>query len=128
MEPVDNERATAQELVSYAYQQGVDLEGFRDDSLFQKGQRWIFLWRKRNALPWSGPAKEQDGILHYHMQGAISALPSVLKGANGTFQGAWYEAGTFEDLEQAFVLVKAWLLDWKEVDDLPGRFVNRCGV
>lgn len=128
MEPIDNERATAQELVSYAHRRGVDLEGFREDSLFQNGQRWIFLWRKQGAFQWAGSASERDGILHYHMQGAISALPCVLKGANGAFQGAWYEAGTFEDLDQAFGLVKAWLLDWKEVDDLPSRLVNRCGI
>ena len=62
------------------------------------------------------------------MQGAISVLPSSLKGSAGAFRGAWSEAGTFEDMEQAFELVKAWLLDWKEVDDLPSRSVRRYGI
>ena len=68
------------------------------------------------------------GTLHYNMQGAISVLPRSLKGSAGAFRGAWSEAGTFENMEQAFELVKAWLLDWKEVDDLPGRSVRRYGI
>jgi hypothetical protein len=128
MDPVTNERMTAQELASYARQQGVDLEPIRNDSMFCKGPRWIFLWRKRHALPCTGPAGEQDGTLHYNMQGAISAPPRALKQASGVFQGGWTEAGTFENMEQALALVKAWLLDWKDVDDLPGRSNQRCGV
>jgi hypothetical protein len=128
MDPVDNERTTAREVVSYAQQRGVDLEPLRSDSTFQKDQRWIFLWRKRNALPCSGPADEQEATLHYNMQGAISVLPSSLRASAGAFQGGWSEAGTFESLEQAFELVKAWLLDWKEVDDLPSRSVRRYAI
>ena len=128
MDPVDNERTTAREVVSYAQQRGVDLEPLRNDSTFQKDQRWIFLWRKRNALPCSGPANEQEGTLHYNMQGSISVLPSSLRGSAGAFQGGWSEAGTFESLEQAVELVKAWLIDWKEVDDLPSRSVRRYGI
>jgi len=62
------------------------------------------------------------------MQGAISAPPRGLKEASDVFQAGWSEAGTFENMEQALALVKAWLLDWKDVDDLPGRSVRRCGV
>jgi hypothetical protein len=128
MDPVDNERATAEEVVSYAQQRGVDLESLRNDSTFQRGRRWIFLWRKRGALPCSGPADEQEGTLHYNMQGSISVLLSSLRGSGGAFRGGWSEAGTFEDLEQAFELVTAWLLEGKEVDDLPGRSVRRYGI
>jgi hypothetical protein len=127
MDPVDNLRATAQELVSYAQQQGIDLEPFCVDGNFQKDQRSIFLWRK-DELPYSGPAGEKEGTLHYNMQGAITVLPSSLKGSAGAFQGAWSEAGTFENLEQAFEFVKAWLFDWKEIDDLPSRSVRRYGI
>jgi hypothetical protein len=62
------------------------------------------------------------------MQGAISVLPSCLKESAGAFQGMGSEAGTFEDLEQAFALVKAWLLDNKEVDELPQRSVRRYQI
>jgi hypothetical protein len=127
MNPVDNFRATAQELASFAQRQQTDLEPFRKDFTFQKDRRWIDVWRK-DSLPGTGPAEEALGTLHYSMQGPISRLPSRLKGSADAFQGSWSEAGTFENMEQAFELVKAWLLDWKEVDDLPSRSVRRYGI
>ena len=127
MDPVDNFRATAQELVSFAQQQGIDLESLRKDFTFQKDHRWIDVWRK-DSLPGTGPANEPLGTLHYNMQGAISVLPSNLKGSAGAFRGAWSEAGIFENMEQAFELVKAWLLDRKDVDDLPTRSVRRYEI
>lgn len=127
MDPVDNFRSTAQELVSFARQQGIDLEPFRKDFAFEKDHRYIDFWRK-DELPGTGPANEPLGTLHYNMQGAISVLPNKLKDSAGAFRGAWTEAGTFESVAQAFAFLKAWLLDHKEVDDLPGRFVRRYGI
>lgn len=127
MDPLESFRATAQELVVHAQQQGIDLRQFRKDFTFLNDRRWIDVWRK-DSLPGTGPAHEPLGTLHYNMQGTISVLPSRLKGSAGAFRGAWSEAGTFEDMEQAFELVKAWLLDWKEVDDLPSRSVRRYGI
>lgn len=127
MDPLHSFRATADELVSFARQQGVDLEPFRKGFTFQKHRRWIDVWRK-DSLPGTGPAHEPLGTLHYNMQGTVSVLPSRMKGAANAFQGAWSEAGAFENIEQAFELVRAWLLDWKEVDDLPSRSVRRYGV
>jgi hypothetical protein len=127
MAPADNFRTTAKELISFARQQGIDLEPFHRESTFEKGQRFIFFWRK-DELPGTGPANEPLGTLHYNMQGAISELPSKLKDSASAFRGAWTEAGTFENLEQAFALLKAWLLDQNEVDDLPSRCVRRYGI
>lgn len=127
MDPIDNSRAVAQELASLAQEQGVDLEPIRKDDMFIGNRRWIWFWRK-DELPYSGPANEPLGTLHYNMQGAISELPSKLKDSASAFRGAWTEAGTFENLEQAFALLKAWLLDQKEVDDLPHRCVRRYGI
>jgi hypothetical protein len=127
MDPLDSLRTTAQEIVAYAQRHGFDLEPLLNDFMFQKDRRWINLWRK-DSLPGTGPAHEPLGTLHYNMQGAISALPGSLKESASAFQGAWSEAGTFDNLEQAFALVKAWLLDWKEVDELPSRSVRRYGI
>jgi len=127
MDPIDNERAVAKELVFYARQQGFDLEQIRNDSVFQNNKRWIFFWRK-DELPCSGPAHEKRGTLHYNMQGVITDLPSKLKESASVFRGAWTEAGTFENIDQAFALLKAWLLDQKEVDELPPRSVRRYGI
>jgi hypothetical protein len=115
---------TAQELISFALQQGIRLEPFCTDGHFQRARRWIDLWRKVE-LRSSGPAGEPLGTLHYNLQGTISVLPRKLKGSVGAFRGAWSEAGAFEKLEEAFALVKAWLLDRKEVDELPSRSVRR---
>jgi hypothetical protein len=128
MNQVDNERATARELVAYAQSRGIDLEPLRNDTLFQTGQRWIFMWRKRDDLPASGRDDEPEGTLHYNMQGSISVLPSVFKNSPAAFQGAWSEAGTFENLDQAVELLQAWLLDAKEIDELPPRNVRRQGI
>mgnify|MGYP001388254611 CR=1 FL=1 len=128
MDAAENELATAQDLVTYAQQQGVDLETLRNDSLFQKGQRWVILWRKLDGLPCSGPLDEQEGTLHYNMQGTVTKLPNSLQQSASAFRGAWTEAGTLDSLERAFELVKAWLLDGKEVDDLPQRGVSRYGI
>ena len=127
MDPSENARAVAQELVSYAEQHGVDLKPFRIDGHFQKGRRWIELWRK-DELPCSGRTDEEEGTLHYSMQGPIDVLPRKLKDSADAFQGAWTEAGTFENLEQALLLVKAWVLERKEVDELPDRCVRSYGI
>ena len=127
MDPIENSRAVAQELISLAREQGVNLEPFCTDGHFHNDQRWIFLWRK-DELPYSGTVDEPLGTLHYNMQGTIAVLPSKLKDSASAFQGMWTEAGTFENLGQTVALVKAWLLDGKEVDDLPPRSVRRYGI
>jgi len=127
MDPIENERATAQELVSFAQRHGVDLEPLRNDSMFLKDRRWIYLWRK-DELACSGPAQEKEGTPHYNMQGSIDVLPSRLKDSAGAFRGSWTEAGTFENIEQAFLLLTAWLFERKQVDELPDRCVRRYGI
>ncbi len=127
MDPVANFRATAQELISFARTRGIDLEPLRKDFAFQKDRRWIDVWRK-DEMPYSGPADEPLGTLHYSIQGTISVLPNVLKASASAFRGVWNEAGTFEDLQQACELVKAWLLEWKDVDELPTRSVRSYGI
>jgi hypothetical protein len=61
-------------------------------------------------------------------RGAIDALPERYKASASVFRGMWHEAGTRADLEQAPALLRAWLLDGKEVDDLPLRSVRREGI
>lgn len=127
MDPTENSKAVANELISISHDQGVDLEGLCTDGYFRVNRRWIFLWRK-DELPSSGPVDEPLGTLHYSLQGAISGMPSQLTASAGAFQGVWSEAGTLESVFQAFDLVKAWLIDCKEVDDLPQRCVSRFGI
>jgi hypothetical protein len=127
MDPVDNFRGTAQEVVSFAQQHGIDLEPLCSDGSFEKNKRSIFLWRK-DELSYSGRPDEKERTLRYNMQGTISVVPSRLKQSASAFRGAWSEAGTLESLEQAYQLVKAWLLDGKEIDDLPPRQSRRYQI
>jgi hypothetical protein len=115
MNDLESQEATAQELTAFARERGFDLSSMCYDWAFLNEGRFIALWRR-------------DGSLGYNMQGAVSMLPDSLKGSAGAFQGAWSEAGTFENMEQAFGFLKAWLLDRKEVDDLPSRSIRRCGI
>jgi hypothetical protein len=78
-----------------------------------------------DGLPCTARAEEHDGALNCNMQGAIRVLPSVFKQSAGAFRGAWTKAGTLGGVEEAFPLVKAWLLDGQEVDDLPKPHVRR---
>jgi hypothetical protein len=128
MDPVENQRATAQELIVFAHERGLDLNPLHDQSFFDRDRRWVYFWRKRDALPCTGRPEEKEGTLHYNMQGTISVLPDYLKASADLFRGDWSEAGTFDNLEQAFELLKAWLIDRKEVDDLPPRHVRRAGI
>src|SRR4051812_28193967 len=115
MNDLESQEATAQELVDLAKQRGADLSStFQDFAFFNEG-RFILLWRKQ-------------GKVHYNMQGAIDALPARYKASARAFRGMWHEAGTLADLEQAFELLKAWLIDRKEVDELPQRSMRREGI
>jgi len=127
MDAAENFRAVARELVSGAQRQGIDLEPFRNDFAFVTDRRFIVLWRK-DEQPYSGPVNEKIGTLQYNMQGTIDVVPHVMKESASAFRGSWFERGTFESIEQAAELVKAWLIDGKEVDNLPARRVRAYGI
>jgi hypothetical protein len=115
MNDLESQEATARDLVVFAGRRGVDLSSVCHDLAFFNGGRFILLWRK-------------EGKVHYNMQGSIDVLPERYKASPTAFRGVWHEAGTLADLEQAFELLKAWLIDRKEVDELPGRSMRREGI
>lgn len=128
MDPSDNERTTAIEIVAFGRSRGFDLESLRNDSLFRKNQRWVFFWRKLDRLPCSGTAAEKDGTLHYNLQGATDALSNRPNESSKPVQEGWTESGILDSIESAFELLKAWLLDEEAVDALPQRLVRRSGI
>jgi hypothetical protein len=69
-----------------------------------------------------------EGVVYENLDQPGSVLPDYLKASADHFHGCWSEAGTFDNLEQAFALLKAWLIDRKEVDVLPPRHVRRSGI
>jgi hypothetical protein len=115
MNDLESQQGTARELLAFAQQRGFDLNTICHDWAFLSEDRFLSLWRK-------------EGKLHYSLQGRIGALPERLQASAGAFQGMWVERGTLETMAQAFEFLKAWLLDRKEVDDLPGRCVRSYGI
>lgn len=79
-----------------------------------------------DGLACSDPADELEGTLHYNMQGALSLSQPV--NADGEHQKVWSEAGVLETVDQAFELLKAWLVNEKEIETLPGRCAKRQSI
>ncbi len=111
----ESERTIAREFISLAQQQGVDLASMYNSGTFLHASRIIWFWRKND-------------VIQYSLQGKIDALPEKYKASASAFRGMWTEAGTLTNLEEAFAFLKSWLIDRKEVDELPQRHVRREGI
>lgn len=108
-ELVEAMRAAAAELSCLGQKQGVDLSQFcgsRFLFLNETAGRMIFVWRV-------------DSGIAYNMQGRILALPQVFTGSASAFNGMWSESGVLPDLDRTLEFVVAWLVDAREVDELP---------
>jgi hypothetical protein len=115
MNELESQQATAHELVSFAEQQGFEFGLMCHNWAFLNEGRFISLWRKQ-------------GMVHYNLQGRTGKLPERYRSSADSFNGMWHEAGTLANAEQAFGLLKAWLIDGKGADDLPQRQVRREGL
>jgi hypothetical protein len=114
-DPVIAHEAAARELVAFAGRLGIDLSPLRQGFLFACGHRWIDLWF-------------EGGVVRYSLQGKVAVLPSEFRASAGLFTGWWNETGSLRDIEQAFGFLKAWLLEDREVDDLPLRCMRSGGI
>jgi hypothetical protein len=128
MDDLEDPRATALELLDFARQKDTRLDALLDRSGFQTDDRSIFFWREQANLPEDAPSDSAIGLICYNMQGAISVLPLRFQESSDAFQGVWHEVGSLDDMEHAFAFLKAWLLDRKEIDELPPRKIKRCGI
>lgn len=114
-DPLIAHEAVARGLVAVASRRGIDLSPLRQGFMFARGSRWIDLWF-------------EDGVVRYSLQGRVAVLPSEFKASASLFTGWWNEAGSLRDIEQAFGFLKAWLLEDREVDDLPLRCMRSRGI
>jgi hypothetical protein len=89
------------------------------------GQHAAFIHAGRYVAFWR---KTKDGVIYYSAQGPIEVLPEEFKMSASAFRGMWHEAGFLGDLERAFAFLRAWILDGKEVDELPERGRTRYGI
>jgi hypothetical protein len=116
MDYIESRREAAERLVHYAAAQSCGVALFRSEhDVFENGMRCIDLWLEGDNFG-------------YHISGEIVKLPSQFAESKSSFRGVWDEAGSVEDLDQAFHLLRAWLIDAKEVDDLPHRTIDRCMI
>ena len=113
MDYLESRREATERLLRYAATQGVDLASFRDEyDVFSQRKRWIDFWLEGDALG-------------YHLRGEIGKLPSQFAASQATFRGVWDEAGSINDLPQALELLRSWLIEEKEVDEITGRRIYR---
>jgi hypothetical protein len=117
MDTLDSFQIMAARIVEQALKHGVDISQLLHASsgMFQKENRWMIFWIK-------------DDCLRYRLTGRISTPPAQIAETRPSFQGIWDEAGTIPNLEQAFELLRAWLLEGKEVDELPDRSVQQWSI
>jgi hypothetical protein len=110
---LESRREAAERLQRYAAVQGTDLGPLRDEyDVFSHRKRWIDFWL-------------EGATVGYHLRGEISKLPSQFATSQSSFRGVWDEAGSINDLPQALELLRSWLIDAKEVDELTGRLIHR---
>jgi uncharacterized protein YodC (DUF2158 family) len=112
-----SQKDPAQELVDFGLQQGLDLSSICHSSSFFSEGRYIWFWRKT-----------RNGVIYYSTQGAVKLLPEEFRDSARAFYGMWHEAGYFENLDNAFEFLKAWILNRQEVDTLPKRSRLRYGI
>jgi uncharacterized protein YodC (DUF2158 family) len=117
IEPLAALAMTAQELVTFAHQNGVDLAAICHDHSFHHKTRFIYFWRKTRS-----------GVIYYNTQGSVKLLPDEFRESANAFRGMWHEAGYVQGLGRALAFVKAWVLDGREVDELPARCRQRWGI
>jgi len=109
-------RATSKQIAAIASASGEDMTAFCNEyGVFEKGNRWIEFW-------------VEEGSLRYHLSGEISTPPMQIAQSRPSFHGIWDETGSLADLDQASQVLRAWLVECKEVDELPHRSIRRWSV
>lgn len=113
MDFLESRREAAERLCRYAAAHGLDLGPFRDEfDVFSNQKRWIDFWL-------------EDATVGYHLRGETGKLPARLATSQSSFRGVWDEAGSIKDLPQALELLRSWVIDGKEIDELANRKIHR---
>jgi hypothetical protein len=113
MDFLESRREAAERLQRHAAARGTDLAPFRNEhDGFSHRQRWIDFWL-------------EGATVGYLLRGEIGKLPSQFAASQSSFRGVWDEAESINDLPQALELLRSWLIDLKEVDELTSRMIHR---
>src|SRR5688500_2211695 len=100
MKTLDSIQIMAARIVELALKQRADISQLlhAGSGAFQHENRWMMFWVK-------------DDSLWYRLSGKISSPPAEIAESHPTFNGIWDESGLLPDLEQAFQLLRAWLIE-----------------
>ena len=112
---VESMMLVAGELIAFARAKNCELETLCHNSIFCNDRGYISFSRKHNRT-------------EYALAGRVRQLPKSFQNSASAFRGHYHEGGSVESIEAAFELIKAWLLDGKEVDELPARNVRSEGI
>ena len=68
-----------------------------------------------------------DEMIRYQMQGTVKEIPHQLLGVSPEAEanGVFWDSGSVESVDQALELLMAWILEKREVADLPRRVSDR---
>lgn len=111
------ETRTAQDLLAFGRGQGVDLGAAWREQGFWTERRFICFLRQT----WGG-------VVTYSLQGFVTTLPADYANSGSAFRGTYSEGGYCDDVPQAFAVLRAWLVEQREADDLPPRTRLRHGI
>ena len=67
-------------------------------------------------------------MIRYNLQGQVLVLPAAFKDSLSAFRGHWHETDSFDRIAEAADFVKAWVVDERELDDLPPRRVRSRAI
>lgn len=113
MDFAESLKAVSERIINLALAHGCDVASFRNElGMFEHRNRWIEFWNIGQEL-------------RYHLSGEIKTLPTEFAASEASFGGVWDETGSISDLGQALDLLRSWLVDCKEVEELPRRAVFR---
>jgi hypothetical protein len=115
LDEVEDFRDIESEVLAVAKRRGVELGSYRHSSGFFHDGRDISYWRRGD-------------ILFYCIQGDVVVLPDEFKGSASEFSGIYQESGTLDSFEEAVQLLEAWLIQRREVDQLPKRQIRKRGI
>jgi hypothetical protein len=110
-------QTTADQLIAFARERGVDLAAHFSGGLF-----WSIASDRYIGLKWHG------NVLEFWLSGA-SQLPAALPNTSDTTDDnrVYSENGIVNDIHRAYRLVMDWLFARRNVDDLPARFSSKLG-
>src|SRR5579859_607143 len=90
MDYLESRREAADRLLRYAASQGADLASLHNEyDVFSNRRRWIDFWLELDTMC-------------YHLRSEIGKLPSQFAGSQSSFRGVWDEAGSIQNLQQAW--------------------------